>query len=315
MRNPLLHNFLEKVARVCVNELVFEALSRVFAETVEKFEKPLLPAPVFYNGDSVGGWEDLNSNPLEDMRATIKKIEEDAGYIRPGAMIGSGPDADYSSIAAWEAATANGTDDPVIPLAEPALLIYGGKVPTTPETPLTNQTLLAIVPLTGAGPVKGKGSVITTGYATFCRKVSDWDPAKRTTIAGVLWQGTVSKPGEGGDLQLETVSLICDSDTVHVDMTIDVVGLPAPSKKITINLPTLSKESFDAEAARAAASATERLFVRVKNAIKQVEENNAKEGIAPESKAPECDECWGSGSYKGWGKDCSRGCQKPEVTS
>lgn len=107
------------------------------------------------------------------------------------------------------------------------LKIYDGTVPADADTALSGNTLLATLifsdPAFGAAADANPGATATanaitndssadaTGTATFFR-VTDSDDA-------VLWQGTVTGTGGGGDLELTTDSIVATQPVSVTSLT------------------------------------------------------------------------------------------------
>jgi hypothetical protein len=276
LRNPLIHALLEQVTRACANKLIFEALCKVFAETVEKFEKPKDSIPTMALWDKC----DRSGSPLEDMRAAIKQIESRR------------EEPDLSNVAAfWDSPAWDGPASKK-PNFEARVKQVADQNRAIKQIEAINRAD-PLVAVGGNNPHENTGRFINHAFeggakhnnSCICTKCG-WHRSLHPPI-------DPSVAASGG-----TLNVGASRRFVHHAF----MG-PADGGCKRCGEPQFLHPQFQP-------SSQDRLLARARELGVGIGE------LASQSEpVSECDECWGTGAYRGWGKDCSRGCPKPEVTS
>lgn len=272
--NPQIHNLLQLVTQACVRELVFKALSKVFSEIVEKFEKPNVPI------SATAFWDTQGDLPLDvDFLTALQKIEsrrsQDANHQRilqayvesvkerPSARMRLRRESGFAEGGliskpkpfAWDFEAIKRADPPCNCRCQNDAI---KQIEVRPEHVWMNGVKVA-VPAKPDPSVAAIGGTLNVG-------------ASRRFIHHAFEGG--AKPSN---------SRICNKCGEHRSL----------HPEFQPRAPCSGSQRQEAEHCNVVGSHL----------------------IAPERSqdepASECEECWGTGAYHGWGKNCSRGCAKP----
>ncbi len=114
--------------------------------------------------------------------------------------------------------------------------IYSGTKPATISTALSGNTLLAKLVATDPAAASASGGVLTlssitqdssadaTGTATFFRVYSSSDGSTLTDTTNNVFQGTVTATGGGGDIELNTTSIVSGGPVSITSWTVTAPG-------------------------------------------------------------------------------------------